>query len=149
MHNDQNNRDEWTQLGAWIADMPVAMMTNLDADGTLTSRPMWLLGAPDAGALWFLADARSTKMQRLEAINLSFSDAARSRYVSLSGRAEIDTDRARLERLWTPQAATWFPGGRDDTDLVLLKFIPTAADHWDTPRVAIVDVQSLEASLPA
>jgi general stress protein 26 len=149
MRNDDNTLDAWTRLATWIDGMPVAMMTTLDADGSLTSRPMWRLDTPETGALWFMADARSAKMQHLGAINISFSDAANARFVSLSGHAEIDTDRARFDRLRTPQAAAWFPAGMGSADQVLLKFTPSAADHWDTPSVAIIDVQPAETATPA
>jgi general stress protein 26 len=81
---------------------------------------------------------RSAKVEHLRTVNLGFTDQARGTWVSLSGRGEIDVDRGRIERLWTPLARPWFPDERDSSDLALLKFVPDAADYWDEPNSRMV-----------
>lgn len=66
--------------------------------------------------------------------------------VSLSGRGEVDTDRERIKRLWTPLAKPWFPEGPDSTNLALLKFVPDAADDWDGPSSRMVRAFGIIAS---
>ena len=50
--------------------------------------------------------------------------------MSLSGHAEIVSDRAHIKRLWTVLAKPWFPDGPDSSNLALLKFMPDRADYW-------------------
>jgi hypothetical protein len=69
--------------------------------------------------------------------------------VSLSGRGEIDTDRGRIERLWTAFAKPWFPDGPDSPNLGLLKFVPETADYWDAPDSRMVRAFGVVASMVA
>lgn len=138
-----------TKLCNLIEDMPVAMLTSFDADGTLASRPMAALEMDANGALWFFTDLRASKTQELRNLNLNFSDVGRASYVSLSGYGEINTDRARIERMWTPLARPWFPEGPDSPNLGLLKFIPEAAEYWDAPHCGMVRMFAMAASVVA
>jgi general stress protein 26 len=138
---------ELTHVGKLIEYIPVAMMTNLDDDGALASRPMTTLEMDAQGALWFFTDVQSSKVDHLRAVNLSYSDSDKGAYVSLSGRAEIDTDRARIKRLWTVIAKPWFPDGPDSSNLVLLKFMPDRADYWDGPSSKMVRALGMIASI--
>jgi len=132
-----------------IDDIDIAMLTTVEADGALASRPMAVLEMDASGALWFFTDLRSSKVERLRVVNLSFTDQAHGTYVSLSGRGEIDTDRGRIERLWTAFAKPWFPEGPDSPNLALLKFVPEAADYWDAPNSKMVRAFGVLASIVA
>lgn len=132
-----------------IDDIPIAMLATVEADGALASRPMAALEMDDSGAIWFFTDAHSAKVEQLRVANLSFTDPAHGTYVSLSGCGEIDTDRARIERLWTPFAKPWFPEGPDSPNLALLKFIPDTADYWDAPNSKMVRAFGVIASIVA
>jgi general stress protein 26 len=55
----------------------------------------------------------------------------RRRFVSLSGTARIVRDRALIARLWKSSWKVWFPKGKDDPALCLLRVDPTEAAYWD------------------
>lgn len=132
-----------------IDGIPIAMLTTVEADGALASRPMAALEMDASGALWFFTDVRSSKVEHLGHVNLSFTDMGHGTYVSLSGRGEINTDRASIERLWTAFAKPWFPDGPGSPDLALLKFIPDSADYWDAPNSKMVRAFGAIASMVA
>ena len=140
---------ELTKLCNLIADMSVAMLTTFNAAGALASRPMAPLEMDSDGALWFFTDLRSAKVQDLRNLNLSFSDSGHASYVSISGHGEINTERARIERLWTALARPWFPEGPDSEHLGLLKFIPEEAEYWDAPHSGMVRMFAMAASVVA
>jgi general stress protein 26 len=142
----KQNSPERIHLAKLIEGIPIAMLTTLQADGALTSRPMAVLEMDVQGTLWFLTDLRSAKVEQLQQVNLGFVDGERGAYVSLSGRGEIDRDRDRIQRLWTPLARPWFPEGPESKDLALLKFLPDAADYWDGPSSTMVRAFGLIAS---
>ncbi len=142
-------RAELAHVGQLIEGMPIAMLTTLEADGTLASRPMSALEMDAQGALWFFTDVHSSKVDRLRAVNLSFVDRERSAYVSLSGHGEIDVDRVRIRSLWSAMAKPWFPDGPESSNLALLKFVPDSADFWDGPSSKMVRAFGLVASLIA
>ena len=149
MKTETQATPELAHVAALIGNIPIAMLTNVEADGALASRPMSALEMDAAGALWFFTDLRSEKLEHLRRVNLSFSDRAHGTYVSLSGRGEIDTDRGRIERLWTPLAKPWFPDGPESAFLALLKFVPDAADYWDAPNSTMVRAFGVLASVVA
>jgi general stress protein 26 len=99
--------------------------------------------------MWFYTDLRSPKVEHLRVANLAFTDVAHGTYVSLSGRGEIDTNRAHIESLWTAFAKPWFPDGADSPNLALLKFIPESADYWDAPHSKMVRSFGVLASIVA
>lgn len=135
------------QLGTLIEHIPVAMLTHVDAAGTLVSRPMSPLEMDGSSAIWFFVDRRMDDRKDLAVLNLSFADSRRAIYVSLSGAAEIEVDRERIKRLWSPFARPWFPGGPDADNLALLKFIPEVAEYWDAPHNRMVRMFALAASV--
>ncbi len=149
MKTEHQTSTDLQHVAQLIEDIPTAMMTTVEADGALASRPMAALEMDVDGALWFFIDLRSSKVEHLRVVNLSFTDIAAGTYVSLSGRGEIDTDRGRMERLWTPFAKPWFPDGPDAPTLALLKFVPDAADYWDGPKSGMVRVFGVIASVLA
>ena len=137
------------ELFKLIEPIPVAMLSNIDANGALVSRPMAVLEVDAAGAVWFFVDLRSSRVEFLRVVNLSFVDGARGTYVSLSGRGEIRSDRAHIEKLWTPLAKPWFPDGPESTNLALLKFAPHTAEYWDAPNSKMVRMFAMAASVVA
>lgn len=140
---------EFSHVAKMIEDIPIAMLTTEQAGGSLASRPMAVLEMDAQGALWFFTDLRSSKVEHLQMMNLCFVDIAHGAYVSLSGRGEMDTDRERIKRLWTPLAKPWFPEGDDSSNLALLKFVPDAADYWDGPSSKMVRAFGIIASVIA
>jgi len=138
---------ELTHVAKLIEDIPIAMLTTLDANGALVSRPMSALEMDAQGALWFFTDVQSSKVDHLRAVNLSFTDRDQGSYVSLSGHGEIDSDHDRIKSLWTMFAKPWFPSGPDSDNLALLKFVPDSADYWDGPSSKMVRAFGMIASV--
>lgn len=52
-------------------------------------------------------------------------------FASMNGILRIETDRAKVDELWSPMVAAWFDGGKDDPDLALLRFDADSADVWE------------------
>ena len=149
MKTEAQTNPEFVHLCELIENIPVAMLTNTDSEGNLTSRPMSPMEMDRNGALWFFIDLRHAKLEHMGLANLSFVDAARATYVSMSGRGEIHMDRARIAQLWTPLVRPWFPDGVDSEHLALLKFVPDAGEFWDAPGSRMVRMFALAASVLA
>ena len=127
----------------------VAMLTSIDDDGALISRPMAPLEMDESGAIWFFTDVHTAKVDQLRSLNLSFSDAERSTYVSLCGHGDLEVDRAHIKRLWSPLARPWFPNGTESENLALLKFTPSAAEYWDAVSTKMVHLFATAISVIA
>ena len=52
-------------------------------------------------------------------------------FACLSGTIAVDNDRAMIDKLWTRQAESWFPGGKSDPNLALIRFDIEDAELWE------------------
>lgn len=147
MKTEPQRSPELKRLAERVKDMNVAMLTNLNDEGLLVSRPMAPLQMDVDGAIWFFTDAHSEKVESPRIFNLSFSDEKSATYVSMSGHGELSRDRERIQALWTPLARPWFPDGPETADLALLKFVPHAADCWNASGGKMVRMLAMAASV--
>lgn len=135
-------REENVQkINELIKDVRIAMLTTVDENGLLRSRPMATQKAEFDGDVYFFTKEHSPKMgeiQKERNVNVSYANPDKQHYVSLSGNGQIITDRAKLEELWTPELKAWFPDGLEDSELSLLKVNATQAEYWDTPNSTVV-----------
>ena len=120
-----------------IKDHRIAMLTTRSLDGErLLSRPLGTQEVEFDGDVWFATGLDSDKAREVQAdprVNVSYASEAKNSYVSLSGRASIVTDRAKIEQLWSPAMKVFFPGGKDDPDLCLIRVQVDGAEYWDGP----------------
>lgn len=132
--------DNIIHLANLIKDVEIAMLTTTQADGKMVSRPLGTQQVEFDGDLWFATGADSEKVVEINAdprVNVSYASAAKNTYVSVSGRAAIVADRAKIEELWSPAMKLFFPGGKDDPNLRLIRVSAESAEYWDGPGTAI------------
>lgn len=135
-HHNHRDHEGATKLFDLIKDVKIAMMTTVDTDGTLHSRPMWNQEADEVGDLWFftrIASPKITEISRDNLVNLAYSDPSKQHYVSISGRAEIVRDKAKIKEKWSEGMRVWFPKGTDDPDVALIQVHPEKGEYWDSP----------------
>ncbi|UJR33876.1 hypothetical protein I4U23_021297 [Adineta vaga] len=127
---------EFEKLFKIIHNVKFAMLTTVNEDGTLHSRPMVNKQADSFhGELWFFTQRSAHKVTELkkgsEEVNVSFSDPEHQSYVSISGRADLVDDNTKKQDLWNDSLKTWVPKGLDDPDLTLLRIHIVEAEYWD------------------
>lgn len=123
------------ELSAKIKPVRFAMFTTVDQHGHLISQPMTNQEVDADGALWFYTSSNTDLWQNIASspkVNVSFAEPDDSLYVSISGVAERVVDRARIEALWNPMVAAWFPNGKDDPHVVLVKVVSKTVQYWDS-----------------
>ena len=131
------------QLREKIKGIRIAMLTTIDEDGALHSRPMATQETELDGDLWFFTGASSPKTGEIERdhrVNLSYADPDDQRYVSVSGTARLVRDRAKAKELWNPLLKAWFPKGLEDPELALLRVQVEKAEYWDSPSSKMVQL---------
>ncbi len=124
-----------------IKDIKIAMLTTLEADGRMRSRPMATQNKPFDGTLWFFTEINSGKVSEIHRdhqVNISYADEGSQKYVSVSGIANVIQDREKAKEFWSPALKAWFPEGLDDPSLALLKVEVTQAEYWEAPHSAVV-----------
>ncbi len=132
---EQVGRDEGLRkIAELIQKAKIALLITTTPKGWLRSRPMGTQRESFDGNLWFFTHASEPKVleiKRHPQVNVSFANPDDNEYVSLSGRASLVNDRAKMQALWQKPLKTWFPKGLDDPDLALLKVEVEHAEYWD------------------
>lgn len=133
-----------------INEIKVAMVVTHDGHGDrLRARPMAARPAPEENAIFFLTDAsagKDSEVDRNGNVCLAFADIKAQKYVSVSGSAEISNDRDRIRRFWSVGDRAFWKSA-DDPAIRLLKMIPTIAEYWEGPGLAVSIVRMIGAAL--
>lgn len=53
-------------------------------------------------------------------------------FACMAGTVSTDNDPAQIDKLWNNQVEAWFPGGKSDPNLTLLRFDIESAELWET-----------------
>lgn len=115
-----------------LEDFGVAMLVTRTNDGSLRGRPMALAEVEPDGTLWFATGRDSGKMDELEQDNhVVVTMQSSAKFVSLTGRAKPVEDRVKIARLWKVEWKVWFPGGKDDPNILLLRVDGDIGEYWD------------------
>ncbi len=117
-----------------IKDFRFAMLTTRNAEDRLVAHPLTVQESEFDGDLWFLVSTNATFVVDIDADDrVGVSLSSKDSWVSLSGRAQLVEDRAKIHELWNPVVEAWFTNGPDDPDVGLLKFTAETAEYWDSP----------------
>jgi general stress protein 26 len=117
------------------------MVTTIADDDLFRSRPMLLERVEDDGSLVLLTHASSQKVHELtrdSRVNVTFADDKGTRYVYATGRGRVGRDEHLIEELWNPTYRAWFPGGRDDPEIAVLRIEVERVEYWDVPSSRLV-----------
>jgi general stress protein 26 len=84
------------------------------------------------GTIWLLTDRRSGKVEELDQdSHVVITMQSKTKFVSLSGTASPVEDRAKVAEIWNVEWKVWFPGGKEDPNLLLLRIDGKEAEYWD------------------
>lgn len=126
-----------------ISERPNSVFITVDEAGRPVDRVMWTAEVDDELTVYYATGLNSAKVKRIEsnpnALVLWISESG---YLSLSGVAEVVTDREILDKLWRDSFAPYFPGGRNDPNYAGIKVTPrewVCSDNCDS-AVEYVDL---------
>jgi general stress protein 26 len=143
--------EKLAKLREIVKAVDICMLTTVDERGNLHSRPMSNNRDVEFdGDLWFFTYGSSHKADevgRVPKVNASFADTGAQLYASVSGRAELVRDRARIEELWKPHLRAWFPEGVDTPDIALIKVTAERAEYWDGSQSVVAHAVGFVSSL--
>ncbi len=124
------------KLDELLHEFDSAMLVTRCESGELRSRPMALAEVAADGSLWFMTERNSPKMGEMardEHVNVAMQ--SKTKFVSISGHASPVEDRAKIEQLWKESWRIWFPKGKDDPTLVLVRVQGEQGEYWDNSGV--------------
>jgi general stress protein 26 len=123
-----------------VEKVGVCMLTTQSSD-RLRARPVEARLKRDTGVIFVVTDIRSMKAEEIEAapdVGLTFIDTAQNAYLSMTGRAGLARDVAKIREVWRKTDEMWWPGGPADSNVCLLRIEPVLAELWDGPASAAV-----------
>jgi general stress protein 26 len=100
------------------------MTAQLDDD--LPEGPIWFFTAKDTD----LVRSMGGSMDGGHRAVAHFASKGHDLFASIHGELSLDNDRTRIDRLWSPFAAAWYEGGKDDPKLQLIRLDPEHAQIW-------------------
>ncbi len=109
-----------------------AMLVTRTTDGEMRGRPMAIAEVAADGTVWFATDRRSFKLVEIETdprVCLTIQEGGK--YVSLTGRAVVNTSSNKVAELWSEPMRVWFPAGPDDPNITLLEVRVEEVEFWD------------------
>jgi general stress protein 26 len=118
-----------------IDKVGVCMLTK-QAAGRLRARPIEARPDRKAGLIFAVTDVHSAKQDEIEAapdVGLVFIDAKAKAYLSITARARVMRDTAKIAQIWRKTDEAWWPEGPSDPNVCLLRIEPLGAELWDGP----------------
>ena len=109
----------------------------------INTRPMTSTKVDEDGNLWFISSTQSNKNFEIKVDNrvqLFYNNTSESEFLSIYGSAKIYTDRATIEKLWTPITKAWFEEGKNDTNVSVICVRPTDVHYWDNKNGKIISL---------
>ena len=125
--------DDISTVAELIKASRIALFTTVNSHGQLTSRPLAVQEVEFDGDLWFFTQHPSDKTEEIAAnpqVNVSLESG--KGYISVAGTAELVHDEAKIDELWSTRVEAWFPQGREDPAIALIKVHADAAEYWST-----------------
>lgn len=114
-----------------LSSFDTAMFVTRHGDD-LHARPMAVADVDESSALWLVTSLDSTKAREIQKdprVSATFQTA--NKFVALSGSAELVTDRAKIDALWNERWRVWFPNGKSDPSIALIRVSVDDAEFWD------------------
>jgi general stress protein 26 len=135
MTADTNDLEE---IAALVKHARIGLLTTVDSEKKLVSRPLAIQEVEFTGSLWFFTQDPSPKVDDIagnDNVNVSFESG--KGWVSVAGSAVVSHDQAKIDELWNGRAAAWFPEGRDDPTVALIEVRADTVEYWvsEDPKV--------------
>lgn len=143
------NQDAIDKFKEIVSHESVCLFTTKLTEVPLTTRPMSVQKVCDQGNFWFLSPDDSEKnleIQNDPRVQLFISNRSNYEFLSLYGKATITRDREKIDELWSDIAKAWFPNGKDDPHLTVIKVTPEEGFYWDTKDGKLISLIKIAAS---
>ena len=146
---EDRRQESIEKLKGMLEGIDFAMLTTT-ANGKFRSRPMSTQEMDENGDLWFFTSDETHKVDEIKAddrVLVAYSAPDDNTYVSVFGHAKIVRDQAKIDELWNPVHKAWFPEGKDDPHLCLLKITIEEVEYWDSPNSKLVELAGFVKAL--
>ena len=142
-------REAIPEIARMLREIDVCVFATRGEGGQLHARPMsnnrqveW------DGDSWFFAPSGGRLVAELEAepraVN-AYRVEEGFGFISVSGRASIETDPKLKRRYWLEELERWFPNGPDDPNVSLIRLAAEHVDWWGEQGDGSADLRETAA----
>ena len=122
-----------SEISSKMRKLDICMLTTQNSRGSLNSRPMSNNGDVEyEGHSYFFSYENSSAVKDIEVnpqVSLGFEGPKRL-YISVTGRAKIVRNRARMEEHWLKELERWFEQGLDTPGIVMIHVRGARIKYW-------------------
>lgn len=152
MSNTENlsNKKGIDKIKDLAKDIRTCMFCTNVEDLPFNTRPMATADVDDHGNIWFFSNTTSDKNVEIkndEMVQLIYANNSDNHFLTVTGKAQIVKDRQKIDELWNSMVKAWFPEGKDDRQISLLKIIPQDAYYWDTKNGKMITLLKIATAV--
>ncbi len=150
MEKNLNSNEAIAKIQSLVKDIGTCMFYTNASPGMHNSRPMAVIETDMNGNLWFFSNKESDKVKDIlkdSSVHLVFANPSKNSYLDLLGIASIELDSESIKDKWKPIIKAWFPEGKNDPDLCLIKVKTDEAHYWDTESTKMVQMLKIVTSV--
>ncbi len=105
------------------------LLVGLNADNQ-HSLPMTAQLDKDANSAFWFYTSRDNRLAPGGPAMAQFAAKGHDLFASVAGSLTEESDQAVIDRFWTKEVESWYPGGRQDPSLLMLRFDLGNAEIW-------------------
>lgn len=136
-----NNAEAVKKLKELVDKIDIGMVISRSKKDGLHIVPISRQEVDEQGNIWMLISAESNLHDNLiknDLIDIAYSHIGDYNFLSVSGKAIISHDKARIEKYWNKMMDAWFEKGKDDPSIRILKVETSDAHYWDNKSNKLV-----------
>ena len=131
MNYSEGNADELkTKFWKAFADSPFVFLERKEQPGDAVVMTAQLDKDADS-EIWFFTK-RDHHLARMGPAFCTFAGKGHEMFARFEGTLTEETSRERLEKQWSQIVEAWFPEGKDDPNLIMLRMDLGDAEIWDS-----------------
>jgi len=90
---------------------------------------------------------KTDEIRENQHVNVAYVDGDGDSFVSISGLASLVRDPVKIAELWSKRLRSWFPDGKKDPELALIRVRIDRAEVWDAKSATMIHLEGLGAVL--
>lgn len=128
----KSHRKDLRAIAETIEEAGVCMITTVDHNGGLASRPMIVQELDSEGNLWFftLSDSHlMNEIRRIPVVNITFT-CGKEKFISALAIGYEAFDDKKMHELWQASMKKWFHEDWNGKNLTFLKLDLQEVEYW-------------------
>lgn len=129
-----------------IEDHHACMLVTHGPGGSLHARPMHAIPDRDKREILFFTEisgGKATEIAHSQEVCLTFMSHKKNDFIAAQGTAELTTDRALIDKHWNTMVKAWFPQGKDDPNVGMIRVHVRAGEFWDSSSSDIANMMRM------